>query len=544
MNVDDAIRELRSSVRGPADGLVDQIVAAAPAAPRVSRGRRVNGRAILVAACVSVAVALVLTLGFVIRDGNRPDPVPAAPAIPPARVGWGMVATVKLTPDPGVSIKEMRERFTTALAVRTDDEGGAGVEVVSADGDEVTVRLPGAETRNQVDDYLRFLRMVIVDDEASVIATAPSIRALPDVPGASGGPRNHYVQEQDRDGTWSAPQQFASREEAEKWNGEQGDRRAIISVPATVSVVGGQNGAPVQLVRRTPVIPSSAIQGMRYDGDDVFVLTDPRHRLNEDRRVSVFAGPGETGEPDRYASLVGTGVLTRDGGLRLPVHRWSLIPSVARPDLGGTTAVRSVSSYGTKAPETFEDDRTPRVPGTSGWSVPAESRWVRISVGRFDGREILLLGAEYRGVLIATAFHHEGLAGYPNGGGSVVGTNNPGQLRSACPVGIGTPLVVKCGGSGGTNRAKNGKVPVMYTDFGRVRPGVARIAVRIADRQYDAVIRNGWWMIWVEDEFPLLDDGQQGLGKTEIVNSATVLAWDADGRPIPVSPRTIIRGGG
>lgn len=542
MNVDDAIRELRRSVRGPAEGLVDQIVDAAPSGVR-TQGRRVNGRAVLVTASVSMALILVLALAFVLRDGNRPDPVPATPTIPPARVDWGMNATVKLTPDEGISIDEMRDRFATALAFRTDDEGAAGVEVVATDGDTVTVRLPGAETPDQVHDYLRFSRMVIVDEAAGVIATASNIGDLPEIPGKPGAPRGYYVQDQETDGTWSIPMKLTSREDAEKWKAERGNRGATLSVPVDVSVVGGRNGSPVQLMRRTPAVPSSSIRGIRPDGDSVVVLTDPRHRLDEDRRVSVFAGTATTGEPDLFADRVGTGTLTRDGELRLPMGRWSLIPTVARPDLGGTIVVQSIAKYGSKPPERYAEYRTSTGPGSTAKGLPPESRWVRLAAGRIGGRERLILGAEYRGVLVAAAFHDEGLPhGYPNGGAHFVGTSNPGPQRSACPVGVGTPLVVRCGGGGGgTGRAKDGMVPLLYTDLGRVRPGVARVAVRIADRYYEAVIRNGWWMVWVEDEFPSIDDSPDGLGNMEIFSSATILAWDADGNPIPVSPRTLIR---
>ena len=218
MNVDDAIRDFRTSVRGPAERLVDEIVAAAPSTRRVRSRPRVTGRTVVVATSVSMAFLVVVTLAIVLRGGNRPDPAPATPVVPPARVAWGMVATVKLTPDPGVSIEEMRERFARALAFRVHDDDGAGVEIIDQRDDTVRVRLPGAELEAQAKGYLRFSRLVLVDEATDVLASGPRLRSLKAAAQKLIGPSTptaYYVQMVEGGGkAVSQPTRFDSRSKA------------------------------------------------------------------------------------------------------------------------------------------------------------------------------------------------------------------------------------------------------------------------------------------------------------------------------------------
>lgn len=538
MNVDDAIRRFRSGVRGPQTDLVATIVAAAPTAGGVHLRHRVRMRTVAVAATVVIAVVVAAAMGILLRDGGRPNPVPAAPTIPPARVDWGMVATLKLTPDPGVSIEEMRRRLSDALAYRTHDHGGAGVEIISASGNAVTVRLPGAETPDQVREYLSFFRLVIVDSEASTVATAPTIDDLPNLPSLTNEPRRYYyVQERNRS-KWARPRRLLSQRDMDELAARHPGEVATRSVPWDTSILGGGNGAPVRLVRRTPIIPSSSIGAIRRVDDALQISTEA---IPADRRVTVFATTAIDGGPDISPEAVGSGTLRADGTLELPLKGAPILHSVARPDIGGVLTFERATQYGDKPSEDLEEYPTARTKQPPTASLPRDIRWVRLLSGGFDDGHRLLLAAEHRGVLVATAFADDAKPDQAPDVAAAVRVSTEKPLRSICPVGVGTPQVVRCGGSVGTSPAPNGMVRVQYVNYGRVQSDVAEIEVRVLDRVYPATIQNGWWVTWVQAEVPasdmppLLDDYWDPNPTIQLQSR------DIHGQDVPISPTAVIR---
>ena len=540
MNVDDAIRGLRDSMPGTPNGLADRIITSAISGGAPSRGRpRISGRGVLITASVVIAAGVLILFRLLVGGDVRPNPEPATPAIPPARVDWGQTAIVRLTPDPGISMEEMRERFTKALAFRTHDFGGAGVEVLSADGDTVVVRLPGAATRDQIDAYLRFDRLVMLDNRSSVIASGANVEALrPYLEHEDLGPGAHYyVQSEMSTGEWGDLTRFDTQDDAEAGRAELAahGRTAMLAAPEGMAVVAGDWGREVTLIRPTQVVPASAVQSARQDGDTVIVTFEERVRSETGRPVRVFIDSTGRGTYDGNIQTAATGTITPAGELRLSAgYIWPA--SISRPDPGGHVAVVSSEPYGRQPPE--ETDALPagrpaRSPvvrdGLSG-----QAHWVRLASGRFDGVDYELSGAVYRGSIVA--LYAPRITG-PQDEGSLT-TGAPGESgQSVCPVGIGTPDVTYCGGSNDPQGPTNGRYHTTSIDYGRVRPGVARIEARLGGVVRDAVIKNGWWFIRISADVPVRDL----LAPTGEASPVSLTAWDADGHRVPVSPPRRIR---
>ncbi len=550
MNVDDAMRRFRASIPGPSDALVMRIVESTTSGVhRSPRRRHVSSRTVLVTATVMTALVVIVALGFLIRGGAGPSAAPAAPAIPPARVDWGMVATVRLKPDPGISIDEMRERFTTALAFRVHDDDGAGVEVLSASGDAVTVRLPGAEDANwQAKPFLTFGRILIFDDESSVIASGPDLRSLEaDAKRltTSGTPLVYYVQSNLRPGLgWSGPERIASRATAEGRLRDHGGGQAVmIAVPADLAVVGGGDGSDVSLIRPTQVVPSSAVRAVRMEGDAAIIAIDPAHRPDHDRRVRVFVSIPKAGDagnasidvlPGANAAPVGAGTLTTSGDLR--VENAQIGESiVGRPDLGGRVETIATRAYGTRPPEpgTEYAPRGARV--VAGLGVPVGTKWIRLVGAAFDGKEHVLIGATHDGALFGVGTHVLGEKTYPDGRWGLAGFG--GSKTDPCPVGVGTPRVTSCGPMGFADPPRDGKVRVTYRNYGRVRPGVQRVRVHFQGSVQDAVIENGWWLASVSVEVPEIKDDPTGIQAVGATGWVRVTAADAEGNEFTVPTR-------
>lgn len=528
MNVDDAIRGLRDSLPGTPSGLADRIITSATSGGAPSpRRHRITGRRLLVALSVAVAAVVLVTVGLLIRGGHRPDPEPATPAIPPARVDWGQIVTVRLTPDEGISIEEMRERFTRALAFRTHDYGGAGVEVIGGDGDTMSVRLPGGETHDQEMAYLNFGRLVILDDETSVLATGTNLDAIRGAAERNGDPGAkpaYYVQSRMSTGEWGGLTRHSTLASARN-DVRRLERHAptiMLAVPTGLSVVGGDNGEETVLIRPRHVVPASAIRFVRQDGSDVVLSVEPKQVGPRDRRVRVFRNSSGDGSYNERSRPLGTGTLSASGDLRLSAQRF-FPAEIGRPDVGGHVDVVRSEGYGAK-PDDVITGPAVRVSAVARESVPPESRWARITGGRFDGNDHDLIGARYQGRVIAVTV-------LPGGYLATSGPGDGAAWRSVCPVGIGAPQVTSCGGMGGGLASRR----VVNLDYGRVQPGVGRISVRLGDVEQDAVIENGWWFARISVETPSGTTPPDTRSK-DVPLDGSVSAWDTEGNLIPVAP--------
>ena len=545
MNVDDAIRDFRTSVRGPAERLVDEIVAAAPSTRRVRSRPRVTGRTVVVATSVSMAFLVVVTLAIVLRGGNRPDPAPATPVVPPARVAWGMVATVKLTPDPGVSIEEMRERFARALAFRVHDDDGAGVEIIDQRDDTVRVRLPGAELEAQAKGYLRFSRLVLVDEATDVLASGPRLRSLKAAAQKLIGPSTptaYYVQMVEGGGkAVSQPTRFDSRSKASAVARRIGAGKVdLIAIPRSMAIVtspASSSGVPVYLVRPTTTLPSSAIRNVDAGDREVTIALDPSMTPAHDVRLRVFRDDSGVGRLGGLATDVGVGVLGVDGRLTLPTE-FSWTGLVPRLDIGGRVVVERAGRYGSR----------PAIPGrvftppTGAYQYKPTrgrptARWIRVAEGPMNGRRAVLEVAETDGVVSAVGLRDPRDPRWSYGGFSLVtfrDTRTNARHDSGCPYNVGTPRVAVCNGGAGTSTVSQpGRHVATTVAYGPVQPEVARIAVEWGGIRRNAVVTNGWWFVRMSIDLAKWGRPRAGhpLGN---VGLPEILAWDADGNPIPV----------
>lgn len=538
MNVDDVVRGLRSSVRGPAEGLIDEIVAAAPSTGRVSR-RRVNGRALLVAATVSVALVVVLALAVVLRGGGRPDPVPATPVIPPARVDWGMTATVKLTPDPGVTIQEMRERFATALAFRVDGQDGAGVEILSENRDRVRVRVPGAEIQGQVSRYLYFDRLVVVDEKDGVLATGPSIRALAREAAKhtrSAGKLAYYVQVRYQ-GRWQTPMRATTRAQAERLLGTQpqGARHEILAVPYSMIITGADaSSSSVSLVSMYGHIPAGDIQNVRTDGRFLHVALRSVDAARAGTRVWIFLDGMGVGRLGGGSALLGRGMLAADGTIDIEMkNRYG--NALAAQDLGGRLTVVDAQRFG-KRPAIAG---RPFVPPAGlrqfvDSDVPKSSRWVSVADGRFGKATYSLVVAETGGVISRVRLFDRRNPQLATGPATQIHRDpkTSAKVATACPGQVGTPRVATCASSGFI-AMKRGAVMRFVTSYvGPVQPEITRVAVDWNGTTHEAVVKNGWWFIRFAVDVPT--NGRKDYEVFEDVGTPTTRAWDRDGDEVPV----------
>ncbi len=124
------------------------------ARPREAGRRRgaLRRRTPAMVAVASGAVA-VTVMGIVLVRSGDPRPVDPLAGMPPARVDWGMTATV--TPPAAEGVDEARARVRTAIAQRARKLDAAGITVTDVGQRDVQVRIPGAWTNRDVDQLLR-----------------------------------------------------------------------------------------------------------------------------------------------------------------------------------------------------------------------------------------------------------------------------------------------------------------------------------------------------------------------------------------------------
>jgi len=554
MNVDDAVRQFRRSVPGPSEDLIDRIIVAVTGSGRAPspRRRRPTGRGVLVVGSVAAAAVVLVTAGLLIRGGEGGDAVPAAPLIPAARVDWGQIATVRLKPDPGISIEEMRERFTKALAFRTHDHDGAGVEVLSTSGDEATVRLPGAQESAQVKSFLRFGRVAIVD-EKDVVASGTNITALKAT--AAGliepsTPVAYYVQGYLDGAGWSGVERYPTRAAAEaRVNSGFGDDPVMIAVPADMVVVGGDvlaDPAPVALLRQGQYLPSRAIRSIAVDGTAVTLSIDPAYGVLDGHTVRVLSTPQGEVTTGPETTQVGMGTVTGDGRVTVDSKYpgWTL--QLARPDIGGSVDVAGTESYGTVPSLVADPLASSDAPDQKSMRIGVD-RWVHLLSARFDDRDYILAAGLRDATIVATMVTEPGRPGNARGAITSGPDGRDGSNDLNCPEGVGTPRVVKCGGAGGggpTNGRRDGPRVAWMMDYGRVSPDVARIVMEYGGVRREAVIKNGWWLAHITVDIPAWTPADQDKAWEHAVHALgrpRLSAWDTEGNPVPISPPEAIR---
>lgn len=554
MTVDDALRTYAASIPAPRDDLAAEIVSSTVTGkrPAVGMRRRPSARTVLVAATVAAAIVVIVALGALVRGGGRPDAVPATPTIPPARVDWGMVATVKLVPDSGVSIEEMRERFARALAFRVAEDDGAGVEVLGGTGDTVRVRLPGAEVGEQARQYLRFSRLVMVDESSGVLAQGKrlrDLRAAATTLVAPGMEPVYYVQLRTSAAELNDLMRATTRKNALRYlRSGPSDKAEMIAVPPStiVSATERGSGGILQLIRASGGHPSRSILDVDRRDDGTRITVDPASAPPEPAQVLIFVDESGTGRLGGLAQRLGSGTLGPDGQVDLPPEAAWMLRSVPRVDIGGRVAYQGATRYGKRPPlpgREFERPKGRTVYSTSFATPQARdaSRWVRLAEGRQGKRDLVMEGAENDGVVSAVVVRDHNSSRDSLGSSRVVYrdpvTNE--RIDSACPGSfVGSPRVSVCSGSGYSIMGTAGKEIYRVINYGTVDSSVGRIVLEWEGSQQTAVIQNGWWFVTMSIEVRTASGSASSfLSPRPSREMPRLTAIGKDGKPIPVPSR-------
>lgn len=523
------------SVHPPA-AVLEQIVAAPREVSRSPAGRR---RRLVAFAMVPAALAVAIMVVVGVRAARAPqDPLASLPA---ARVDWGMDVRVTLHPDADVSLDEMRTRLKTAIAQRSEQLDAAGIAVTDTDGATMTVRLPGTQNASEVRSFLRFGRIQVLDAKRSTLGRATTLEGLkPAVAAAGAAPNGRtvvYVQSEGRPSQPpSAPMRFTKAAApgmiAALRRSDPSRKIFTLEVPADTLVVGDRRSKPTKLflIRPVRLVPTSSIDrtaqgpiGTTPSGTSHIVVRVDSTATLPSAPTEVMVMPIGTGSgPDNETAILGRGSLS--SGMRSVTISGDqtllfFAQRFGQSDIGGTITIDDPTSWGRRPP--LDGRRVVPAPRSVGAFAAGDATWMNVvpGSGQTNARSLTLMIATRtnRVVAVATA-----------GPGSYASGTSSG--RGICEDGVGAPRIRLC--QIGTGMfAFEGRLVRTDTAYGRVRPGVARVAVRTQDGTWlDATIENGWFMATADTIGPRPKGEPAHLFRTPW----DVRAWDHSGNPIPV----------
>lgn len=504
------------------------------AEPRTRRARVRGRRPVRVAVIMGLVAAVAIAVVGLRLSQQRDDPLAA---LSTARVDWGMTVRVSLHPDTGVTMDDARVRLRTAIAQRARLMDAAGVVVADVAPDAVEVTLPGAQAAREVQGFLDFGRLRILDARRSLVASAPTMDAL----GAAvarerarrPGPTVVYVQWRGRGRPVSMPSRFPKRQIAGIARSalRSGDAIRTLEVPADMLLLADRAVGPtrIDLVRPVDLVPSSALRAAT--GNDAASRMDAPFRVTVDPDTALSDTPvealvtvvgGGTGDLDetqllarRRLSATARSVTVRGDGpsALFAAQRFGHV------DLGGRIEIETPRAYGTIPPLTGPEARLD--PLTIEAFAPRVTRWLEVvRSGPRRGGQTQRLVVGVRGVTPVALI--EGTVGGGSGGMS-------GAL--VCGDSVGTPRVRICQAGVGSMMRIGRRLVRVDRAYGRVRPGVARIAARATDGTLvDASIRNGWFLVTADTIGP----HPAGRGAQLFASPVELLAWDGQGRRVPV----------
>ena len=520
----------------PPAAMLESIVAVPREASRRPAGRR-RRLVLLTTVPAAAAVAIMVVVG--VRATRAPeDPLAALPA---ARVDWGMDVRVTLHPDPDVGIDEMRTRLKTAIAQRSEQLDAAGITVSDVTYDTMTIRLPGTQSASEVQSFLRFERLQVLDAKRSTLGRAATLEELkPAVAAAGAAPGGRtvvYVQPEGRPSQpISAPMRFtkaAAPGMIASLRRSQPSRKIFtLEVPADTFVVGDRRSEPTEffLIRPVRLVPAvsvdTTVRGSIGVGptaaSHVVVDVDPAATLPSDPTDVMVMTIGTGNGPDDETSVLGRGslssdmrsvTLTGDSTLLFFAQRFG------QSDVGGTIAIDDPAGWGTRP--RLDGRRVTPAPRSLDAFAAADAVWMDVVPG--SGQD----DARSPGLMIATRANRV-VAVATTGPGSFARGTSSG--RGICEDGVGSPRVRLCEAGTGGFRFE-GRLIRMDTAIGRVQHDVARVAVRTQDGTWlDATIENGWFMATADTIGPRPKGEPAHLFRTPW----DIRAWDRSGNPVPV----------
>ncbi len=522
------------------DTLLERIVAL----PRES-GPRHGGRRGRLAAIAAIPAAVALAIMVVVGVRTTQTPEDPLASLPAARVDWGMDVRMTLHPDPDISLDDMRMRVKTAIAQRAEQLDAAGISVHDVDGDTMTVRLPGTQSASEATSFLTFTRMRVLDEKRSVLGQASTLEGLrPYVAAAGSAPPNRtvvYVQPEGRlSQPLSAPMPFSTAAAPgmiESLRRSEPSRKIFtLEVPVGTYVVGDSRTRPTEffLVRPVYLVPPSSVE-ITVPGPigqsparsrRLVVSVSPSTALPTTSAPVLVMLIGNGDGPDDETQILGRGGIGADQRSLVVAGDQTSPSSVQRfghSDIGGTLTLDEPAHWGTPPALTGSPVATPRWAADSPFIKPGAT-W--LSVVRVPRRN----GAQPVGLLIGVHDSRIVAVGesLPGGHGSAVSSSSD---RGICEDGIGAPRVLLCDAGAESLMRVDSRLVRIDTAYGRVRPGVARVAVRAQNGTLvDATIQNGWFMASADTIGPRPKGASANLFRRPV----EVLAWDGSGDPVPV----------
>lgn len=521
--IDELFRDYLRDVPSPAHGTAERLArTAVTAAPRRSIGnprRHGFGRTAAIAGCIgTTALAAVLGILF-IQAPSEPTGAASGPG------GWGVRASIRVTPEPGSDVNDATERARQAITARGRRRGidGLGVEITRSG--QLSIVVPQIKLGRGVEDLISFFEPSIYDLDATVVAQGPTIADLIDAPGTSAVPVAGYYVAPRLDGVIAGAMFHSTRDAADD------QIRALAPHPVDVLALPegfrliiadrGRNPPQSMLVRDTPLVRSGEITGLTARGSrlEIQLSKDADQRIDASVRAGSarlpVSGLWLVENPEGGAAALRPLTITRatDGSVGLAMTTTDAQSHVERfpaPSIGGRLTIESTESYGAEPP----------LPGTPVADLPqsideTRTRTVTDRTGNDIGTDEVPRDA-IRRVAVATANGHEWAlyAGRTAGGMDVVWAMRGNKLifHNTCDP---TPAALtSCfHWSDATSGVLVGRTD---TQVATVAAIVARTGAVIAmtGKTGDGRIANGWYLLPVggalSSEIKIAGAGEDG----------------------------------
>ena len=475
----------------------DDVVRRSPATDATERRSGRPSRVIWLAA--AAAAIAVVTLTAVVRNTSTSPVGTAAPPIAPARVDWGMTATLRVKPDPGVPMAEARNGLIAALRARAGQRDIAGFEATAVSDGTIGIRVPAAEDRNQLMDLTAFERIAVIDPEASIVATDNSLKRLgriaADHPASDGSVRYWLGSAMNR---LYAPAGFPTVAAARKARTRPpNDPVTPIAIPSTLTaasfvadgVVADGINVTYALVNRQRLATSAEMESLRIDGDRVIATLSPSAlgRLRSARSLALATTEIDGGLSITEGSIHLEGdTLVLD--LPTPFAAETLVHSNGQPGVEATVDVSSVARYGSPPDEVGTPFTPPRSRDTPSPMDPVraapDATWTKTDLTVDDatfGPAVFAVGTRADGPPAAVLMQQRT--------GAVV------ILTSSCERGLGAPVIQVCQLS---RSMRPDPGPTFVTYLGRTATDVTGVTVRFpGGTTAEGSAKNGWFVIGV-----------------------------------------------
>lgn len=455
-------------------------------------GRRHQGVIWLAAAAAAIAV---VTLTAVLRHTSPKPMDSSAPTIAPARVDWGMTADLRVTPDPGVPMDQARERAMEALRTRAALRDIAGFEVSDVSPDTIRIRVPAAEEKDQLEDLTRFDRIEVIDPQVSILGTDDSLEKLGAVAPGHHSPTGVRYWLSSHTNRLFPPVAFSTLAEARKAAVfAPAGAYEPVALPSTFTAVSLQSDGPeptYAVIDEQRLASGAEIESVRADGDRVTITVSPdaQARLRSAGALAVAqigAGGGGVTVLADDVHLVGYDLVLRT---RTQSTATSLMYSTEQPGMEATVTLTTTARYGTR-PIPVGKPYTPPAPPPDPFTTKRTKvnwRLIDIPPDLPDGSRVEVTVGVAGSEPLQASFMFTSTTGYPGGGS-----------RSACPRGLGAPIVQVCASSlqeGSTPEGKlDGSLHVALG--GQVAPDVRSVEIQFPSGQ-SAVgpAKDGWFFV-------------------------------------------------